>query len=347
MLSVKGGTQTWSKSTQQVDLGKDNTRSMSAQDQAEFFGDQPVGDVLNKVSDPNWVDPAKAVRKVGEGALDKDAFMKLLLTQMKNQDPTSPMQSHEMAAQLAQFTSLEKLTNINDGIAGLTKAQEPSRNFETLSLIGKAVAGDSAKIDRTDTTDSHTITFKIMQDAQKAKIVIKDAEGTPIREIEAANLKAGKNEIEWNGKTLEGKDANKGSYTAEIEARGSNGAKLAADTKFHGVISGVNFTAQGPILMIGKQSVSLKDIKEIVDPALAKQNEMQQMIQQLPPQVQQQLMGTGAAATQAPPTQQPAASAQTKTEDKNSNQYSGNLENVGMSRGMINTLKKEGAKTSI
>lgn len=342
MLSVKGGTQTWSKSTQQVDLGKDNTRTMSATDQAEFFGDQAVGDVLNKVSDPNWVDPAKAVRKVGEGALDKDAFMKLLLTQMKNQDPTSPMQSHEMAAQLAQFTSLEKLGNINDGIENLTKAQEPSRNFETLSLIGKAVAGDSAKIDRMDTADTHVISFKITQDAQKAKLVIKDAEGQVVRELEAANLKAGKNEIVWNGKTEEGKDANKGSYTVAIEARGSNGAKLAADTKFNGVISGVNFTAQGPVLKIGNQSIALKDIKEIVDPALAQQNQMQQMFQQMDPKIMQQLM--------QPPVGQPSEARQTsptKTEDKNSTPVAGNLENVGMSRGMINTLKKEGAKTSI
>ncbi|MGE0761660.1 MAG: flagellar hook assembly protein FlgD [Bdellovibrionales bacterium] len=319
MISVKGGTQTWSKAEQQVDLGRDNTKTISALQQDEYFGDQALGDIANKASDPNWIDPSKKVRQVGNAQMDKDAFMKLLLTQMKYQDPTNPMQSHEMAAQLAQFTSLEKLTNISEAIEGLTKAQSPKQNFDALSMIGKAVSGDSSKIDRADDKETHAISFKIQQDAPKAKLVIKNIEGAVVRELEVANLKAGKNEVTWNGQTEEGLDAPKGNYTVSIEAKGSNGAKLFADTKFSGVISGVNFTPQGPIMMVGKQAISLKDIKEIVDPKMVREPEVQQL------QVKQ-----------------PAA----KSEASNG-QVAGNLENVGLSRGMINQLQKSGAKTSI
>lgn len=332
MISVKGGTQTWSKAEQQVDLGRDTSKSISAAQQQEFFGDQALGDIANKASDPNWVDPAKKVRQVGNAQMDKDAFMKLLLTQMKHQDPTNPMQSHEMAAQLAQFTSLEKLTNISEAIEGLTKAQSPKQNFDALSLIGKAVSGDSSKIDRADDKETHNITFKIAQDAQKAKLVIKNLEGAVVRELEVANLKAGKNEITWNGQTDQGLDAPKGTYSVTVEAKGSNGAKLFADTRFSGVISGVNFTAQGPVMMVGKQAIALKDIKEIVDAKLVREPDVQQL-----QNIEKQSTGAQAASKKPP---------ESKNEASNG-QVAGNLENVGMSRGMINQLRKDGAKTSI
>ncbi|MCB0407056.1 MAG: hypothetical protein KDD34_02565, partial [Bdellovibrionales bacterium] len=121
MISIPGKTKTWSDSQQQVDFRSDNRQTVSASDREKLLGDQNLGEVLNKVADPNWVDPAKQMRTTGNNQMDKDAFLKLLLTQMKNQDPTTPLDSHEMAAQLAQFTSLEKLTNISDGIDSLRK----------------------------------------------------------------------------------------------------------------------------------------------------------------------------------------------------------------------------------
>src|SRR3712207_3372809 len=99
VMNVKRGSQTFSKAEQASSLKNDNARTVSATDHQEAFGDQNVGDVLNKIADPNWVDPTKKPRAVGNNQLDKDAFLKLMLAQMKHQDPTNPMQSHEMAAQ--------------------------------------------------------------------------------------------------------------------------------------------------------------------------------------------------------------------------------------------------------
>jgi flagellar basal-body rod modification protein FlgD len=63
---------------------------------------------------------------------------------MKNQDPTNPLKSHEMAAQLANFSSLEQMQNMNSTLTELKNGQKPSENYQALNLIGKAVAGDSS-----------------------------------------------------------------------------------------------------------------------------------------------------------------------------------------------------------
>src|SRR5262249_22728680 len=161
----------------------------------------------------------------GNAELGKDAFMSLLLTQMKNQDPTNPLKSHEMAAQLAQFTSLEKLNNINEGIEKLRKDNQPDHNFQALAMIGKVVTMDNSKIMRTEEGESHDLRFSLPTDAQKAELEIKDANGNVVRKVDMKNLKAGPNSIVWNGKTEEGATAGKGDYSLSVQAIGSNGKK--------------------------------------------------------------------------------------------------------------------------
>src|SRR5690606_24137277 len=124
-------------------------QSMSAADRDQVLGEKDLGEYLNKVADPNWIDPKKA-RQVGGTELDKDAFLKLFLAQLKNQDPTNTMDSHELAAQLAQFTSLEKLNSIDEGIGGLAKQNSGVQNFDVLQMVGKTVTTDSSKIIRSD-----------------------------------------------------------------------------------------------------------------------------------------------------------------------------------------------------
>jgi flagellar basal-body rod modification protein FlgD len=263
MMSVSRQTQNWSKTPQEPDAPSDNKNTLSATDKEKLFGDQDLGAVLNKVADHNYIDPTKKPRGVGNANLDKDAFLKLLLTQMKNQDPTNPLKSHEMAAQLAQFTSLEKLTNIDESVNGLRKDQAPTLNYEALNLIGKTVSGDSAKVERTDTKSAHAIRFQLRADAQKVKIDIKGDEGKVVRTIELNNLKAGKNEISWNGQLDDGTVAKPGEYRVVIEAKNLEGKKVWADTKFEGLIDGITFTAQGPLLSVGNQQVRFSDVEKL------------------------------------------------------------------------------------
>lgn len=334
-MDVKTGTKAWSEATQRSDFEKEKSNSMSAQEKAKFFDGENIGDVLNKVADPNWVDPTKKLRTVGDATLDKDAFLKLLLTQLKNQDPTNPMKSHEMAAQLAQFTSLEKLTNIDSGIADLKKVQTPTQNFEALSLIGKAVSGDSSKVIRTEGDKVHDIRFNLAADSQAVDISILNGQGEEIRHLTFNGLKEGKNEVSWNGLMEDGTEARAGSYQVKIDAKASNGQSIYAETKFDGVITGVNFAPTGPVLMIGNQSVSLSDIDKIIDPKTM-----------APAQIQELRSGDKAAIqpdNEESQTQSKKSVAVDKSKERGGKKevYQSNLDNVAMSQGMINKISDD------
>ncbi len=338
MIGVKTGTQTWSSSPQRTDFKSDNTQTVSALDRAKVGGDdQDIGEILNKVADPNYTDESKKLRMVGNNQLGKDAFMSLLLTQMKNQDPTNPLKSHEMAAQLAQFTSLEKLHNINDAIEGLRKDQKPDHNFQALNFIGKSILADNSKIGRVDADEKHDIRFILGNDAQNVTMTIKDASGAVVRTMEIKNLKTGKNELAWNGLTDDSRPAPPGDYTASIEAIGSNGRKLQVDLKSEGIISGVNFTPKGPQLLIGKQVINMADVKSISDPTIMEQAPTQML--QVP---------TAAPNAPASGPKQVGVKPETKENaDKAAKMKKGDLNDAAMAQGLINKLNKEGAKAGM
>ena len=171
-----------------------------------------------------------------------------------------------MAAQLAQFSSLEKLTDIDTGISKLAAVSDPKNSLDALNLIGKAVDGDSTKILRNSSDEDHDIKFKLLADATNVTLNIKDANNEVIRTLEVTGLKQGDNKITWNGLNDDGAAVAEGEYNVVIEAKNAAGAKIVAESKFSGVITGVNFTNEGPVLMIGNQKVRMQDIKKIIDP---------------------------------------------------------------------------------
>src|SRR5690606_37655827 len=142
-------------------------------------------------------------------------------------------------------------------IAGLSKSNNPKFSYEALSLIGKTVSGDAANLIRSDEKEQHDIEFSLGADAQEATLSIRDALGQEIKKLKVGGLKKGKNTVPWNGRVENGTLAQPGEYKVVIEARNAGNQKIAAQTAFEGKVTGVNFTAQGPILMLGKQSVRL------------------------------------------------------------------------------------------
>jgi flagellar basal-body rod modification protein FlgD len=328
-MGVKLGTKAFgaTQGTTSASEMNNTTKNLSVGDQAKF-GDQNVGDVLNKISDPNYVDPAKKLRTTGNDKLDKDAFFKLMIAQMKNQDPTNPLKSHEMAAQLANFSGLEQMQNMNSTLTEMKNGQKPSENYQALNLIGKAVAGDSSKVTRTAGDREHEFRFTLPMDASEAQVKVLNPDGELIKTYDLKSLKKGDNKISWNGQDDRGTKLPPGEYKFAIEAKAGQ-QKIAVKTDFDGLITGINYTNEGPVLMVGSQTIKMRDVRRITDPSLMSND------QKVKDVTAQDLNKDGHIE-------------KTKTEGSNdaakpapSVAKSNIMENVGLSRGMMSKLEKE------
>lgn len=291
------------------------------------LGGENVGEVLNKMSDPNWVDPNKKIRAVGNDKLDKDSFFKLMLAQMKNQDPTNPLKSHEMAAQLANFSSLEQMQNMNKTLEEMKNAQKPLEQFQALNFIGKAVGGDSSKIMRSKGDHDHELRFSLPNNAGEVQLHVKNADGEVVKNYSLKATKAGENQITWNGEDEKGTKLPAGDYQFSIEATGLDGQKMAVKTDFEGIITGIHTSPEGPILLVGNQAVRMKDVKKITDPQLMK-NDQKKAIPQTPDLKLDGLM----------PQTEKKSDAGAPEATKSSNDL---MNSVGLSRGMMTKLEKE------
>jgi len=346
-MNVKRSTQSYSKAEQASGFRPEETRTNSAPDMQKAYGDQDVGDVLNKIADPNWIDPSKKIRTTGDPTLGKDAFMKLMLTQMKYQDPSNPMQSHEMAAQLAQFSSLEQLSNIHGTLESMKTQASPQTNYQALALIGKRVSGDSSKLNRAAGDTKHGISFELLGDAASVKITVKDSAGNVVRKFEAGAMKKGRNSIDWNGLKDDGLAARPGEYRISVEGQSKTGGKIFAKTAFGGRITGLNFTNEGPVLMVGNQSIKLSDVKKIED---AGGDEAPANVPAEPLSVGQKSAPAKAAGDKfialGPQAQPAAKSAAPAPADENlppaeEPEQQGNIDSIPMSRELLAQLGKQ------
>jgi len=324
MMGVKRDTKAFSNPANDRVSKSETAKNLAPQD-LQKIGGEDVGAVLNQAADPNWIDPAKKLRGVGSDKMDKDAFMKLMLAQMKNQDPTNPLKSHEMAAQLAQFSQLEQLQNVNQTLDQMKLAQKPTETYQSLNFIGKGVAGDSARVHRAKGDKDHDFTFTLPDDAKEVVIKVRNEQGDIVRQVKLANMKKGENLWSWNGKSEKDMVSPTGDYQFLIEAKGSNDKKLAVKTDFDGTITGVNYTPEGPVLMVGNQSIKLKDVKRIIDPRL---NQKGQNVPNVAvPDLKKSL---GAADTESKGAAEAPVGEEVSVKDQ-----------VGLSRPMMNLLDKE------
>lgn len=295
VMNIKSGTKAWREpQPNDIQKGSGAGNNMTPEEMQKMGADN-VGEYLNKIADPNYVDPSKKMRAVGSDKLDKDAFMKLMLAQMKQQDPTNPLKSHEMAAQLAQFSQLEQMTNMATSLEALKEGQKPTESFQALNFIGKWVSGDSAKVMRAKGDKDHDFNFQLGKDADTVTIKIRDERGDIVRTTELKQLKGGDNAWVWNGKKDNGTVASAGEYQIMVEAKEAKGQKIAVNTGFEGAISGVQYTLDGPVLMVGTQSIKLKDVRKIVDPATREKEKAAQAMK-----AQATAVAGGAAAGAAP-----------------------------------------------
>ncbi len=210
---------------------------------------------------------ARNLMSAGNADMDKYEFMQLLVAQLKNQDPLSPMQSQEFASQLAQFSSLERLMNIDDtlkdGVNSDMMLAQTIQNTMATNFVGKEVLSYGDNIPLVSGESKVPVSFELSGDAEKVTVEIYDENDNLVRTIKMSSLDKGRHTIDWDGKDDSGKALSGGNYHFKVVAEDGDENAVKAETLSRGIVSAVRYEKGQPILVVNGNDVYFGDVVQI------------------------------------------------------------------------------------
>lgn len=198
--------------------------------------------------------------------LGQEDFLRLFVTKLRYQDPMSPMQDEAFIAQLAEFSSLQQLTALNENFEASIRwdviNNQTINNSVAAQLIGKQVVANLSELRLTE-ENAPKLSFELSEFASSIEIEIVDAAGETIRTIKESQLPSGRNDVVWDGNNEDGERAPEGSYTVTITATDANGESFNTSLSITGIITGVVYRGGIAFLKIDGTEVALGDVEEI------------------------------------------------------------------------------------
>jgi len=186
--------------------------------------------------------------------IGRDEFLKLLVTQLKNQDPEAPMDSKEFAVQLAQFTQVEKLISIDDKLT----AQSDAANLSSLAgYLGHEVVLNSSNV-QVSGGQGGQLSVQMPQASQNVTVQLMNSSGAVVGEKQLGAVGAGKQLV--NLRELAVAD---GAYAVKVVAQNQYGGGTFQPTvSAAGIVSGF-IPGPSPKLLLGSREISVSDVKEV------------------------------------------------------------------------------------
>jgi flagellar basal-body rod modification protein FlgD len=187
-------------------------------------------------------------------------FMALLVAQIKNQDPTSPMDNAQFTSQITQFSMLEQLESMSASLENNVAVGTAINNTAMLALVGRnvTVAGNDVSLSGGTASES-----MIAAGANgRATIKITDENGRVVRTYEQA-LTKGLNTVTWDGLTDEDVAAADGKYTISAEVKDNNGNAVAFTNLMTGAVSGLRYSDNQAIVMVNGEEFYVSEIYKV------------------------------------------------------------------------------------
>lgn len=209
---------------------------------------------------PQFVDPAE------RGTLDRDDFMKLFITQLQYQDPMAPMESAEMASQVAQFNMVDLMYKNNEAMESLVAAYQAQSRLGSLSLLGREVQYKGTGIP-VDESGPRPFYLEAKTPSVSTTVTILDPSGATVRTLDMGALEAERYPLEWDGLDESGNPVPPGMYTVRIDARDATGEPVEVSTWTSGIVSGIAYSDENePLLSIaGGPEISIYDVWKVND----------------------------------------------------------------------------------
>ncbi|MCV4290506.1 flagellar hook assembly protein FlgD [Pseudomonas capsici] len=207
--------------------------------------------------------PKASASSSGE-ALGKDAFLQLLVTQMKNQNPLDPQDNTQFVAQLAQFSSLESMQNLTSTVDSIATSYKSSQALQASSLVGRSVIVETGTA-QVDTTKGLTGSVVIPSSTSATTVKVYDASNNLVDTIDLGSKNAGNASFTWDGLNSEGTAMPSGAYS--FIANGTiNGTNNGLSTYLPATVNSVTTAVSGgemTLNLAGGNSIALSKVQSI------------------------------------------------------------------------------------
>ncbi len=200
-----------------------------------------------------------------DDAIGKDAFLTMMVAQLKNQDPLNPMEGTDFTAQLAQFSSLEQQISTNTNLENILGALQSSSDETNLfNYIGRNVTSDGnpVTVEKGEVVSGGT--FRLEEDAT-IDVVVYNEDGNAVRVLSSGSeaLEEGSYNIDWDGKDEEGYPVLNGEYTYDVIAKDTDGEYMTVKTKNSGLVTGLTSRFGKTYLVVDGDLVDPASVEDI------------------------------------------------------------------------------------
>jgi len=195
--------------------------------------------------------------------MGKDDFLKILVAQLQAQNPLDPQDPTEFTSQLAQFSSLEQLMNVNQTIQSLILYSASQSNNLALLFVGKNIlaAGDTFSF-KTGEAQPEMI-YNLASDAETVTVTVYDEEGNVVKTINLTNQTAGEHRIEFDGLDNNNSPLPDGKYRFEVSAKDADGKNITTSTYIMGLVERVVFENGYTYLIVNGERIRISDVTEV------------------------------------------------------------------------------------
>jgi len=192
----------------------------------------------------------------------QDRFLKLLVTQMKNQDPLNPMDNAQVTSQMAQLSTVSGIDKLNVTLQALSDSMTSNQSLQAASMIGHGVLVAGNGVDLAN--GSGYGGFELTESAERVNIAIKDKAGVLVRNIQMGAQPAGIGHWQWDGLDSGGAKVADGSYTFTVNADQA-GKKTDVSGLQFGMVNSVSQGKQGVTLSVGQlEGIAISQVKQIL-----------------------------------------------------------------------------------
>lgn len=212
----------------------------------------------------NPIDPQTGTTRTPKKELGQEDFLKLLTTQLQNQDPMKPLDNSEFVAQMAQFSSVQSLQSLQSSFNNLATSMTSNQALQASALVGRyvLVKNDAPYLPASGGLEG---VISLPEDAENVTVTIKDASGATVLSQNAGSLAEGDQPFGWDGKDADGNALPPGRYSVLVSGV-VDGKTTTFDMQFYARVDSVNLGRNGDgvtLNLAGLGKVPLADVNQI------------------------------------------------------------------------------------